>query len=267
MNTHTLVFIPARLRTFSGLRAALPAFLSCLIASAPIHADGKTAEFIGVGPAAPFTDPGSWNDGIIPDANTDILLTSKTQLNIISKDPITVKSIKNISPDVVSRVYTCVSDLTVTGDIDVSTLFVTRRLICKGDIKVSKASNLGIVLELDSGTSKRDVALVVNKLSLLDQTGIVFQFSLPHFLNAVESWHQPLAELGSIEPQSPSKIILRTYPPNDTPFDFPNGEYPLLKIRSKQKPSFQSLEFSQDFSGPPNGSLEWRGDVLYLIVK
>ena len=267
MNTLTLVSSPAPLRTFSGLRAAWPAFISCLIASAPIQAEGKTTEFIGVGASAPFDDPGSWSDGIVPDASTDILLASKAQLNILSKDPITVRSIKNISPDTTCRLYAAVSDLTVSGNIEASTLFVGKRLICMGDIEISKPSDLGIVFILDSMTSKRETALGANKLSLKNHTGIVFQFAPADFLKVVGSWNKPLAEFASMEPLSTTKIIFRTYPANDSPFDFPNGEYPLLKIRSGQKPVFESVHFSQDFSGNPNGSLEWRDDVLYLVVK
>lgn len=191
---------------------------------------------------------------------------------MLSQDKLTVKSIKNDLPKVACRVFVGANPLEVTGDVEVNTLLVVKRIVCNGDIKILnsiKSDQLipGLTLQLNPQSISDEPKLAARNLLLNENPLIIIQAEERNALEVFEVLKKPLVEVNGIEASSGLKILLRTYPPLDYPIEIPAGEYPLILVKNSSKPEINSMVFSKDFVSGTNGNLEWRGDILYLIVK
>jgi len=236
-----------------------------------IFANDQSAVFIGAPPTALFSEPASWKSGEVPENNTDILLDSAGELRIQAKS-ITLKSIKNANEDVECRLVSQANPLEVTGNIEVTSLLISRRLVCGGtmtilDLPKSKQPSGVLTFGLDKKTFTFETPLDAKILRFTGKQVIRVGTEPKQFSEVVENWKTPLAELDSIESPAGLEFALYTYPASEFPLTFPPGAYPLIQLKNPNKPELKPVEISKDFASNTSGELEWRGDILYLVVK
>lgn len=252
-------------------RSVLTFIPLCIMGYSSIFAADKPAMFIGNPPWAEFSDKTSWASGEVPDENTDIILDSASDFRITSNKALILKSIKNSSEDTYCRVIMAANPVEVTGDIEIGCLIIERLLVCKGTINIFKSSSEPKgTAAFGFGLNPKNILetpLVANKLRLNGNSKIKIQTDPKDFQEVVEAWKNPLAEIENFDSTSGLNISFRTYPASESPMPFPPGEYPFMKVKSANKPEVEKVTVEKDFAKPAEITAEWRGDILYLIVK